>query len=136
MTTQEPETTVTIVPPEIEDAWDGPLLEIKALKTHFDTREGVVRAVDEVTLHVNRGEVLGVVGESGCGKAVMSFSIMGLVPKPGKGVAFVKIIQDIFELFVLYFPGILMQDHEPAAVALCGRVFGNSFFIQLKIELG
>jgi oligopeptide/dipeptide ABC transporter ATP-binding protein len=87
MTTQEPEASVTIVPPGIKDAWDSPLLEIKGLKTHFDTREGVVRAVDEVTLHVNRGEVLGVVGESGCGKSVMSFSIMGLVPKPGKVVA-------------------------------------------------
>ena len=87
MTAQEPEASVTIVPQEINDAWDGPLLEIKGLKTHFDTREGVVRAVDEVTLHVNRGEVLGVVGESGCGKSVMSFSIMGLVPKPGKVVA-------------------------------------------------
>ena len=86
MTTQEPETTVTIVPPEADNAWDGPLLEIKGLKTHFDTRDGVVKAVDEVTLHVNRGEVLGVVGESGCGKSVMSFSIMGLVPKPGKVV--------------------------------------------------
>jgi oligopeptide/dipeptide ABC transporter ATP-binding protein len=62
------------------------LLEIKGLKTHFDTRDGIVKAVDSVDLHVNRGEVLGVVGESGCGKSVMSLSIMGLVPKPGKVV--------------------------------------------------
>ncbi|HEY4606287.1 MAG TPA: ATP-binding cassette domain-containing protein, partial [Acidimicrobiia bacterium] len=55
------------------------LLEINGLKTHFKTRDGVVRAVDEVDLHVDRGEVLGIVGESGCGKSVTSLSIMGLV---------------------------------------------------------
>ena len=63
------------------------LLEVKGLKTHFDTRDGVVKAVDEVDLTVNRGEVLGVVGESGCGKSVMSLSIMGLVRSPGEVVA-------------------------------------------------
>lgn len=63
------------------------LLEIKGLRTHFDTREGIVKAVDGVDLYVNRGEVLGIVGESGCGKSVMSLSIMDLVPKPGKVVA-------------------------------------------------
>jgi oligopeptide/dipeptide ABC transporter ATP-binding protein len=64
-----------------------PLLEIKGLQTHFDTREGMVRAVDGVTLHVDRGEVLGIVGESGCGKSVTALSIMGLVAHPGKIVA-------------------------------------------------
>ncbi len=63
------------------------LLELKGLKTHFDTREGVVKAVDGVDLEVRRGEVLGIVGESGCGKSVMSLSIMGLVPKPGEIIA-------------------------------------------------
>ena len=87
MTTTEPDPQVTIIPPDPSEEWDGPLLDIKGLKTHFDTRDGVVKAVDEVTLHVNRGEVLGIVGESGCGKSVMSFSIMGLVPKPGEVVA-------------------------------------------------
>ena len=86
MTTTNPEPHVTIVPPDSPAAWDGPLLDIRGLKTHFDTRDGVVKAVDEVTIHVNRGEVLGVVGESGCGKSVMSLSIMGLVPKPGEVV--------------------------------------------------
>ena len=46
------------------------LLDIRELKTHFDTRDGVVKAVDGVTLHIDRGEVLGLVGESGCGKSV------------------------------------------------------------------
>jgi oligopeptide/dipeptide ABC transporter ATP-binding protein len=63
------------------------LLEVRDLKTHFDTREGVVKAVDGVDFHVDRGEVLGLVGESGCGKSVTSLSIMGLVPHPGEIVA-------------------------------------------------
>jgi oligopeptide/dipeptide ABC transporter ATP-binding protein len=63
------------------------LLELRELKTHFDTREGVVKAVDSVSLHIDRGEVLGLVGESGCGKSVTSLSIMGLVSHPGEVVA-------------------------------------------------
>lgn len=77
---------VTIVPPEANGQPGERLLEIKGLKTHFYTRDGVVKAVDGVDIHVDRGEVLGIVGESGCGKSVMSLSIMGLVPKPGKVV--------------------------------------------------
>ena len=64
-----------------------PLLEIRGLKTHFDTRDGVVKAVDGVDLRVNRGEVLGVVGESGCGKSVTALSIIGLISHPGEIVA-------------------------------------------------
>ena len=63
------------------------LLDVRGLKTYFDTRAGVVRAVDDVDFHVDRGEVLGIVGESGCGKTVTSFSIMGLIPHPGEIVA-------------------------------------------------
>ena len=55
-----------------------PLLEVKDLKTHFYTERGRVTAVDGVNFHVNEGEILGVVGESGCGKSVMSQSIMRL----------------------------------------------------------
>lgn len=62
----------------------GALLEVRGLKTFFDTRDGVVKAVDGVSFHVERGEVLGIVGESGCGKSVMSLSIMGLVSHPGE----------------------------------------------------
>jgi oligopeptide/dipeptide ABC transporter ATP-binding protein len=60
------------------------ILEIKGLKTHFFTESGIVRAVDGVDLHVKRGEVLGLVGESGCGKSVTSLSIMRLISQPGK----------------------------------------------------
>jgi oligopeptide/dipeptide ABC transporter ATP-binding protein len=61
-----------------------PLLEVKGLKTYFYTEDGVVRAVDGVNFEVYPGEVLGIVGESGCGKSVTSLSIMRLISKPGK----------------------------------------------------
>src|SRR5690348_13954614 len=58
------------------------LLEVDDLKTYFFTRDGVVRAVDGVSFSVSRGEVLAIVGESGCGKSVTSLSIMRLVASP------------------------------------------------------
>jgi oligopeptide transport system ATP-binding protein len=58
------------------------LLEVNNLKTSFHTRNGVVRAVDGVSFAVGRGETLGIVGESGCGKSVTCYSLMGLVPQP------------------------------------------------------
>jgi oligopeptide transport system ATP-binding protein len=58
------------------------LLEVRDLKTHFFTREGVVQAVDGVSFDVEKGKTLGIVGESGCGKSVTALSIMGLIPKP------------------------------------------------------
>ncbi|HEY3474642.1 MAG TPA: ABC transporter ATP-binding protein [Anaerolineales bacterium] len=61
-----------------------PLLEVKGLKTYFYTEDGVVRAVDGVSFEVYPGEVLGLVGESGCGKSVTSLSIMRLIAKPGR----------------------------------------------------
>lgn len=61
-----------------------PLLEVRNLKTYFYTEDGVVHAVDGVDFYVNSGEVLGIVGESGCGKSVTSLSIMRLISAPGK----------------------------------------------------
>ena len=64
------------------------LLEISNLTTHFFTQDGVVKAVDGITYDLEEGEVLGVVGESGCGKSVHALSIMRLVPSPpGRTVA-------------------------------------------------
>ncbi|MBX3031329.1 MAG: ABC transporter ATP-binding protein [Chloroflexi bacterium] len=59
------------------------LLEVRGLRTSFHTRHGVVRAVTGVDFHVDRGEILGIVGESGCGKSVTSMSILRLVARPG-----------------------------------------------------
>src|SRR5881227_854099 len=65
-----------------------PLLEIRGLKTHFATDDGIVQAVDGVDLSISRGETLGVVGESGCGKTVTAMSVLKLIPiPPGKIVA-------------------------------------------------
>ncbi len=62
------------------------LLEVQNLKTYFYTEDGVVKAVDGVDFSVKPGEVLGLVGESGCGKSVTSLSIMRLIGPPGKVV--------------------------------------------------
>ena len=59
-----------------------PLLVVDDLKTWFFTRDGILRAVDGLSYHLKRGETLGIVGESGCGKSVGALSILGLVPMP------------------------------------------------------
>ena len=60
------------------------LLEVKNLETQFPTRAGLVRAVNDVSFYLDRGELLGLVGESGCGKSITALSIMRLIAPPGK----------------------------------------------------
>jgi oligopeptide/dipeptide ABC transporter ATP-binding protein len=78
----------------------GHLLEINGLKTQFFTDAGVVRAVDGVDLWVDSREILGVVGESGCGKTMTARSILRLVPKPGRIVSG-RIVLDGVDLLAL-----------------------------------
>ena len=60
----------------------APLLQVKDLRTQFFTQDGIVHAVNGVSFHVSKGETLGIVGESGCGKSVSMLSIMRLIPQP------------------------------------------------------
>lgn len=60
------------------------IISVKDLKTYFFTREGVVKAVDDISFNLDKGEILGLVGESGCGKTTACLSIIKLVPFPGK----------------------------------------------------
>lgn len=66
---------------------NDPLLEVRGLKVHFKTDDGMIRAVDGVDLTVNRGEALGVVGESGCGKSVTALTILKLIQMPPGQIA-------------------------------------------------
>ncbi|NSL51818.1 ABC transporter ATP-binding protein [Calidifontibacillus erzurumensis] len=61
---------------------NDPILQIQGLQTSFFTDDEEIPAVDHIDFHINEGEILGIVGESGCGKSVTSLSIMGLIPKP------------------------------------------------------
>ena len=63
---------------------DDVLLDVRNLKTHFFTDEGLVRAVDGISYQIRRGRTLGIVGESGCGKSVTAQSILRIVPRPGR----------------------------------------------------
>ncbi|MEA1951392.1 MAG: ATP-binding cassette domain-containing protein, partial [Planctomycetota bacterium] len=61
-----------------------PLITIENLQTHFFTDDGVVKAVEDVSLAIPRGKTLGLVGESGCGKSVTALSVIGLISSPGR----------------------------------------------------
>ena len=61
-----------------------PLIEVKDLRVEFDVRAGIVKAVDGLTLTIQRGKTLGVIGESGCGKSMTARAILNMIPKPGK----------------------------------------------------
>lgn len=60
------------------------LLEVQDLKVEFTIRGGVVKAVDGLTFDIKRGQTMGIIGESGCGKSVTARAILRMIPKPGK----------------------------------------------------
>ncbi len=68
----------------MSDNSTNPVLKVQNLKTYFFTDSGTVKAVDDVNFQVEEGEILGLVGESGCGKTVTSLSVLGLITKPGR----------------------------------------------------
>ncbi len=72
----------------------APVLEVRDLQTQFHTPDGIVKAVNGVSFYVDRGETLGIVGESGCGKSVTSLSIMRLIPSPPGKIAGGQILFD------------------------------------------
>jgi oligopeptide transport system ATP-binding protein len=77
------------------------ILKIEDLKTHFNTDDGIVKAVDGISFDLHRGETLGLVGESGCGKSVSCLSVMKLIPSPpGKIISGKALLggEDIFKL--------------------------------------
>src|SRR5512139_3944246 len=77
------------------------LLEIRNLKTYFDVRGGVLKAVDDVSFTIETGETLGLVGESGCGKTVTANSVMRLVPIPPGRIAGGEILFDGIDILRL-----------------------------------
>ena len=70
-----------------QDGGGAPTLEVENLKTHFFTRAGTVKAVDDVSFSVRPGEILGLAGESGSGKSITGFSVLGLIDAPGRIVS-------------------------------------------------
>src|SRR5438105_14666239 len=73
----------------------APVLTVEGLKTYFFTRQGVVKAVDDVSFALKRGETLAIVGESGCGKSITALSLMRLIPEPpGRIVAGTIMLED------------------------------------------
>src|SRR5688572_9889456 len=95
-----------------------PLLRVDDLRVEFDTASGVVRAVDGLSFHVNRGEIVALVGESGSGKSVSALSIMGLLPRPAGRVAGGRIL----------FEGANLLEHDPEQMRrLRGRAIAMIF---------
>jgi len=94
-------TTLGTAEPQSPAAGESAVLRIEDLRTQFLAHGGIAQAVDGVSYHVNRGETLGVVGESGCGKSVTALSVMRLVPDPPGRIVGGRVLlhgRDLFEL--------------------------------------
>lgn len=95
-----------------------PLLKVENLRIYFKMKDEVVKAVDDVSFHLDQGETLGIVGESGSGKSVTNLSLMGLIPQPPG-----EIVSG-----TAHFDGVdLLQLSKAALKALCGDKIGMIF---------
>ena len=121
------------------------LLQIEGLKTYFYTFEGVAKAVDDVSFSLEKGEVLGIVGESGCGKSVTAQSVMRLIPEPPGKIVNGKILFDGIDIARLPMEGmrsirgnrISMIFQEPMTslnpVYTIGNQISEMFRLHLKL---
>jgi oligopeptide transport system ATP-binding protein len=80
---------------------NGNLLEVRNLRTYFETEDGTVKAVDDITFQLKRGETLGIVGESGSGKSVTNLSIIRLIPEPPGKIVSGEILLDGIDILSL-----------------------------------
>ncbi len=120
------------------------LLEVKNLRTYFYTEEGVVRAVDGVSWHLDEGETMGLVGESGCGKSVTAMSILRLIPTPPGRIVEGEIIfegQDLLKVSGAEIRGIRgnsigMIFQEPMTSLNPVLTIGNQMTEAIKLHLG
>jgi peptide/nickel transport system ATP-binding protein len=94
------------------------LLEVKNLKTQFNTESGLVRAVDGVSYHINEREIVGLVGESGCGKSVSQLSVMQLIPTPPGKIAGGEIIFEGKDLLQFSANGREMREVRGGRIAM------------------
>jgi oligopeptide/dipeptide ABC transporter ATP-binding protein len=95
----------------------GKLLEVKNLRTQFQTESGLVKAVDDVSFYVDEQEIIGMVGESGCGKSVTQLSVMRLITTPGK-IAAGQIMFDGTDLLKYEANGPEMRSTRGAKIAM------------------
>ena len=125
-----------------EPVFDGPVLKVEDLKTHFFTRSGVVKAVDGISFEVGRGETLGIVGESGSGKSMTAWSILGLVPKPAGRIVGGKIMylgedlleKDENEMREIRGKGICMVMQDPLTSLNPVFTVGNQILESLRMD--
>ncbi len=121
---------------------DGPLLRVEDLRTYFYTRTGVVKAVDGINFELYSGETLGIVGESGCGKSMTAWSILGLVPKPAGRIVGGRVLykgQDLLEASASEMRevrgrGICMVMQDPLTSLNPVFTIGNQVIESLRLE--
>src|SRR5918911_106206 len=93
--------TIHHSPPQLMSSRDGNVLEVRDLRTYFQTEDGTVKAVDGISFELRRGETLGIVGESGSGKSVTNLSVIRLIPDPPGKIVSGEILFDGQDMLLL-----------------------------------